>query len=430
MTSRSSTPENQQPVTSDQTPVQVGAASSTQHVDVNRTMVISNLEVNIQPQPATETETTNKPEFKQVGPYHIRKVIGFGGVGTVYEAVDAMLNRPVALKVLNKKWLDDDVVKERFMREARLCTMIKSPHVPLMHMVGEEDGVPYLAMELLKGFTLDDLMKTSHVFTTMQIIRLGREMAKGMAAAHLMKLIHRDIKPSNIWLETMPDPSGGDRKMFRVKILDFGMARLQEQTEGLTRHGVIVGTPLYMSPEQATAGKVDARTDIFSLGVVLYRLCTGKLPFGGESVADVISNIATQIPPAPRDVNKRIPSKLSKLIMRMLNKNPSDRPPDAMNVARLLEIIEDEEVRLGHRQAAPLPMPPVMAAAAAAGTAVVPHAYHRDPLQATSDPSTLHDLHQQSTSNNPLKPWFVFSVIMNLIMLLALMFFLGQLLKT
>lgn len=426
MPSRSPTPENLLQPPGDHTP-QSSEASATQQVDVNKTMVISNLEVNIQPQQATPIEESGETEFKQVGPYRILKVIGFGGVGTVYEAVDGMLNRPVALKVLNKKWLDDDVVKERFLREARLCTMIKSPHVPLMHTVGEENGVPYLAMELLQGFTLDDLMKTSHVFTTVQIIRLGREMAKGMAAAHAMKLIHRDIKPSNIWLETMPDPSGGERKMFRVKILDFGMARLQEQTQGLTRHGVIVGTPLYMSPEQAMAGKVDARTDIFSLGVVLYRLCTGRLPFGGETVPDVISNIATQIPAAPRDLNKRIPTKLSKLILRMMNKAPSDRPPDAMNVARLLEIIEEEELRQGQRQPAPPPMPPVVAAAAATGAAVVPHAHNTGPLPATTEPSTLHDFSQ--SASNPLKPWFILSVVINLIMLLALMFCLGKLLK-
>lgn len=384
-------------------------------------MVISNLEVNIQPQTPVSEETSGQAEFKQVGPYRIVKVIGFGGVGTVYEALDSLLNRPVALKVLNKKWLDDDVVKERFLREARLCTMIKSPHVPLMHTVGEENGVPYLAMELLAGFTLDDLMKTSHVFTTVQIIRLGREMAKGMAAAHAMKLVHRDIKPSNIWLETMPDPSGGERKMFRVKILDFGMARLQEQTQGLTRHGVIVGTPLYMSPEQATGGKIDARTDIFSLGVVLYRLCTGRLPFGGETVTDVISNIATQTPIAPRELNKRIPTKLSKLIMRMMNKAPHDRPPDAMNVSRLLEIIEEEELRQPQR-----PVPPIVAAAEAAGAAVVPGGNHQ-PLPATTEPSTLHETHQ--SLSNPLKPWFIVSVVINVIMLLALMFLLGQLLK-
>ncbi|HMO35725.1 MAG TPA: serine/threonine-protein kinase [Gemmatales bacterium] len=379
--------------------------------EVPKTMVISNLEVVVESNPKSAVVS---PEFQKIGPYQIVKVIGFGGVGTVYEAVDSLLNRPVALKVLNKKWLDDEVVKERFLREAKLCTMIKSPHVPLMHMVGEENGVPYLAMELLQGFTLDDLMKTSHQFTIPQIIRLGREIAKGLSAAHAMRLIHRDIKPTNIWLETMADPSGADRKMFRVKILDFGMARLQEQTQGLTRAGVIVGTPLYMSPEQASGGKVDARSDIFSLGVVLYRLCTGKLPFGGESIADVISNISTQQVPAVHEITPHIPKKLSKLISRMMMKNPADRPPDAMNVARLLEIMEEEfKVMTAVKPAAPPAAP-----------APVDQPKSREKSDDVSLPTEV-----LSPFQNPIKPWFIASVILNVVLLLILMFLLGSLLK-
>jgi serine/threonine protein kinase len=377
--------------------------------EIPKTMVISNLEVVIE----SKEKTAATPEIQKIGPYQIVKVIGFGGVGTVYEAVDSLLNRPVALKVLNKKWLDDDIVKERFMREAKLCTMIKSPHVPLMHTVGEENGVPYLAMELLQGFTLDDLMKTAHLFTIPQIIRLGREIAKGLSAAHAMRLIHRDIKPTNIWLETMADPSGGDRKMFRVKILDFGMARLQEQTQGLTRAGVIVGTPLYMSPEQASGGKVDARSDIFSLGVVLYRLCTGKLPFGGESIADVISNITTQQVPAVHEVNSGIPKKLSKLIARMMMKTPADRPPDAMNVARLLEIMEEEFKGM------PAPKAPVPTPAAAAEKPKSRFRGEESSLPTEVIPSF----------RNPYKTWLIASAILNVILLLAVVFMLGQLLK-
>lgn len=377
--------------------------------EIPKTMVISNLEVVIE----SKEKTTAAPEIQKIGPYQIVKVIGFGGVGTVYEAVDSLLNRPVALKVLNKKWLDDDIVKERFMREAKLCTMIKSPHVPLMHTVGEENGIPYLAMELLQGFTLDDLMKTAHLFTIPQIIRLGREIAKGLSAAHAMRLIHRDIKPTNIWLETMADPSGADRKMFRVKILDFGMARLQEQTQGLTRAGVIVGTPLYMSPEQASGGKVDARSDIFSLGVVLYRLCTGKLPFGGESIADVISNITTQQVPPVHEVNSGIPRKLSKLIARMMMKNPADRPPDAMNVARLLEIMEEEFKGLPTPKApAPSPVP----------------APEKPKSRFRSEDASL-PTEVIPSFRNPYKTWLIASAILNVILLLAVVFMLGLLLK-
>lgn len=289
-------------------------------------------------------------QLKKIGPYQIIKVIGFGGVGTVFEALDTQINRRMALKVLNRKWIKDEVARERFLREARLSAMIKSPHVAMIHAVGEDEGVPYLAMELLAGFSLEQLIHQVKL-TMAQILRLGREMAKGLAAAHAHNLIHRDIKPGNIWLEMVPDPSGHDKKIYRVKILDFGLARLQEQTDGLTRHGVVVGTPLYMSPEQITGSKIDPRSDLFSLGVVLYQLCTGKLPFQGESVADVWDAIIRLNPPPARDINPEVPQKLSRLIDRLLNKSRDNRPLDAVNVVRLVEIIESDEERRIAKQA-------------------------------------------------------------------------------
>lgn len=382
-------------------------ADSTAPQDANKTMVISDLDFTIQ----HETPAPVEPEFKMIGPYRIVKVIGFGGVGTVYEAVDNLLNRPVALKVLNKKWLNDDIVKERFVREAKLCSMIKSSHVPLIHQVGEDKGVPYLAMELLSGFTLEELMRTNHQLSIAQIIRLGREMAKGLAAAHAMKLIHRDIKPSNIWLETMPDPSGGERKMFRVKILDFGMARLQEQAQGLTRHGVIVGTPLYMSPEQATGGKaIDSRSDLFSLGVVLYHLSTGKLPFSGKTVLEILTNLTSTETAPPRDLNPQIPTKLSNLISRMMKKKPDDRPPDAMNVARLLEIIEDEE-RATAKRAKPKPT-------------------QENTPQQLIDDATIPSMSPPmsfKTGASSLRNWLIASLAVNVILLMTIIFLLGML---
>ncbi len=283
-------------------------------------------------------------QLKKIGPYQIVKVLGFGGVGTVFEALDTQINRQVALKVLNRKWINDDVAKERFLREARLSAMVKSPHVAMIHAVGDDDGVPYLAMELLSGFSLEELIHQIKL-TMPQILRLAREMAKGLAAAHSHNLIHRDIKPGNIWLETLPDPSGSDKKVYRVKILDFGLARLQEQTDGLTRHGIVVGTPLYMSPEQINGSKLDPRSDLFSLGVVLYQLCTGKLPFHGESVADVWDAILRLNPVNAREINPEVPQKFARLIDRLLNKSRDNRPLDAVNVVRLVEIIESEEER-------------------------------------------------------------------------------------
>lgn len=303
-----------------------------------------------------ETPKAEKPisawdmQLKKIGHYQITKVLGFGGVGTVFEALDTQIHRKVALKVLNRKWTKDEVAKARFIREAKLSAMIKSPHVAMIHAVGEEDGVPYLAMELLTGFSLEQLRQQTNL-TMPQILRLAREMAKGLSAAHSQNLIHRDIKPANIWLETLPDPTGGDKKLYRVKILDFGLARLEEQTDGLTRFGVVLGTPSYMSPEQINGSRIDARSDLFSLGVVLYQLCTGTLPFQGKSVGEIWDAIAQHQPNSAREINSEVPAKFSRLIDRLLSKMPQHRPPDAMNVVRLVENIEKEEERRLLKQA-------------------------------------------------------------------------------
>ncbi|MFT3878338.1 MAG: serine/threonine-protein kinase [Gemmatales bacterium] len=289
-------------------------------------------------------------QLKKIEHYQVTKVLGFGGIGTVFEAMDTQIHRKVALKVLNRKWAKDEVAKARFLREAKLSAMIKSPHVAMIHAVGESDGVPYLAMELLNGFSLEQLRKEASL-TIPQILRLAREMAKGLAAAHAQNLIHRDVKPANIWLETLSNPSGGDKKLYRVKILDFGLARLEEQTDGLTRFGVVLGTPSYMSPEQINGARIDPRSDLFSLGVVLYQLCTGTLPFQGNGVGEVWDAIAQFHPVSTREVNPEVPAKFSRLIDRLLSKMPNHRPPDAINVVRLVENIEQEEERRLMKQA-------------------------------------------------------------------------------
>jgi len=337
-------------------------------------------------------------QLKKIGHYQIIKVLGFGGVGTVFEAMDTQIHRKVALKVLNRKWAKDEVAKARFLREAKLSAMIKSPHVAMIHAVGEEDGVPYLAMELLSGFSLEQFRKES-TLTMPQIIRLAREMAKGLSAAHSQNLIHRDIKPANIWLETIPDPSGGDKQYYRVKILDFGLARLEEQTDGLTRFGVVLGTPSYMSPEQINGSRIDARSDLFSLGIVLYQLCTGTLPFQGSGVGEIWDAIAQLQPVSAREINNEVPVKFSRLIDRLLSKVPQHRPPDAMNVVRLIENIEkEEERRLMKLAARKLPQQP-----------------------ATTSPATQTSNGKATSDILPLfKIMLIASLIMNLVMMVGM----------
>ncbi len=349
--------------------------------------------------PKTASSLEVDLSLKQFGPYKIVKILGFGGMGTVYQADDTQINRQVALKVLKKKWIHDEIAKERFLREARLSSLIKSKHVATIHAVGEENGTPYLAMELLDGFPLERVIYDKTKLSTVQIARLGREIARGLAAAHEKGLIHRDIKPANIWLETVQDESGSDKKLFRVKILDFGMARLQEQTQGLTRHGVVVGTPLYMSPEQASSGKIDTRSDLFSLGVVLYELCTGRVPFKGETAMGVISALANETPVSVREINPDIPKKLSRLVDRLLSKSPDERPPNALNVARLLENIEREQ---GHASISEVQKPE---------PAVVETALH---------------VAMNNGKLQTVQKWLIVSAVLNVVLLLAVAFLLGR----
>src|SRR5436190_10999147 len=211
---------------------------------------------------------------EQLEHYRPLKVLGQGGMGTVYLAEDTRLRREVALKTLRPELAAKPQAKERFLREARLAAAIDHDHIVHIYHVGEDRGIPFLAMQLLKGTSLEDLLKRSPTLKIKQVLRIGMQIAEGLAAAHQRGMIHRDIKPGNIWIE----PTGGGR----VKILDFGLARISEGEVGITQSGTVLGTPAYMSPEQARGEKVDPRCDLYSLGCVLYRMATGELPLKGK----------------------------------------------------------------------------------------------------------------------------------------------------
>jgi serine/threonine protein kinase len=186
-----------------------------------------------------------------------------------------------------------ELARQRSLREARAAAALKHDHIVTIYQVGEDHGVPFLTMELLKGESLDHYLSHVGQLAVAEVLHLGRQIALGLRAAHEKGLIHRDIKPSNIWLEGEPGESAGSptsrgglaRSAVRVKLLDFGLVLSAEKdpAEPLTREGVILGTPAYMSPEQARGERVDPRSDLFSLGCVLYRLCTGRLPFRGAT---------------------------------------------------------------------------------------------------------------------------------------------------
>ena len=278
-------------------------------------------------QPAPDTPPDLAPpqrpdELGRLGGYRVLRLLGRGGMGAVYAAEDLALRRPVALKTMRPDLARHDDARVRFLREARAAAAVESDHIVRIYQVGEDGGVPFIAMELLRGRPLDAWMK-GHAAAVWQVLKIGYETALGLAVAHERGLIHRDIKPANLWLEA---PNG------RVKVLDFGLARSARQDAGLTGQGVILGTPAYMAREQARGLAVDPRCDLFSLGAVLYELVTGRRPFQGPDALAVLAALAMTVPPQPHEVNPGVPPALSDLIMRLLAKDPDGRPSHPLPV--------------------------------------------------------------------------------------------------
>jgi tRNA A-37 threonylcarbamoyl transferase component Bud32 len=268
----------------------------------------------------------------RLGGYRVLQVLGAGGMGVVFLAEDVQLKRQVALKVMKPEAARKPAARERFLREAQAAAALEHEHIVTIHHVGAEGGVPFLAMQWLKGMSLEERLKRPSPLNLAQVLRLGRQIARGLAAAHERGLVHRDIKPANLWLE--PEHGG------RVKILDFGLARAVADEAHLTQSGVVVGTAAYMAPEQAAGGRVDHRCDLFSLGVVLYRMATGRLPFRGDNTLALLNSLATDTPMAPHQLNPAVPLSLSELILQLLAKVPAGRPQSAKEVADRLQALE------------------------------------------------------------------------------------------
>jgi WD40 repeat protein/serine/threonine protein kinase len=271
-------------------------------------------------------------QLGQLGSYRIVKLIGAGGMAGVFQAFDEPLGRFVAIKVLRPRRAAHASARQRFLAEARAAAAVEHDHIVAIHHVGDHEGTPYLVMPLLQGETLDTLLRREGRLPMPQVLRIGRELAEGLAAAHRRGLVHRDIKPANIWLEG----AGA-----RVKILDFGLARAVHEIDAdLRAGGAVLGTPAYMAPEQAAGERADQRADLFSLGLVLYRMATGSAPFSGTNVPAIQRALASECPRAPRDVNRDVPPALSHLVLRMLAREPSQRPATAAAVAEDLAMIQ------------------------------------------------------------------------------------------
>jgi eukaryotic-like serine/threonine-protein kinase len=284
-------------------------------------------------------------ELGRLAHYRVLSVIGAGGMGVVLRADDTQLGRPVALKVMRTSAGRDSAWRQRFRDEARAMAAIRHDHIVVVHQVGEVTGpsgepVPFLAMELLDGQSLDAWLRTNPRPSPAWAARIGRQAAEGLSAAHARGLIHRDVKPANLWLEA---PSGSSDlptgkplslgEVGRVKLLDFGLATATGEAGGRA------GTPAYMAPEQLAQTTLDARVDLYALGCVLYEMATGYRPFPDRRFTALAASEIHQPLPA-REVNPDIPRAFSELIDRLLCPDPNGRPASARHVAQELAAIE------------------------------------------------------------------------------------------
>ncbi len=260
--------------------------------------------------------------------YEVVEVIGRGAMGIVLKAFDPRLARTVAIKLLAPELLSSEAARQRFTHEARCAAALRHEHVVAIHTVDELDGVPFLVMEYVHGKSLAELLEQGRTFSIREIACIGRQTALGLAAAHEARLIHRDIKPDNILIE---------EDTMHVRLADFGLARALDGDFHISRPGILIGTPNYMSPEQVDGAVLGPASDLFSFASVLYTLCTGRLPFLAETMSGLLHAVAELEPTPIRYLNPEIPSDLARVIERLHAKKPSDRPATATMVAEWLQ---------------------------------------------------------------------------------------------
>ena len=262
----------------------------------------------------------------RLGPYEVTGVLGRGGFGVVLKTFDPALGRAGAIKVLASQLATSAAARSRFAREAKAAAAVVHDHVVAIHAVDSWNGLPYLVMPYVAGCSLQERVDRDGPLDVKEILRIGMQTAQGLAAAHAQGLVHRDVKPSNILLENGVE---------RVKLTDFGLARAVDDAS-LTQSGVVAGTPQYMSPEQALGESVDHRSDLFSLGSVLYFMCVGHPPFRANSTPAVLRRVSDEQPRSIREVNPDVPPWLAELVERLHAKDPAQRFESATEVADIM----------------------------------------------------------------------------------------------
>ena len=265
---------------------------------------------------------------KSLGRYKVLETLGQGAMGTVYKGIDPAINRNVALKTIRLDFVSDpeemNELKERLFREARAAGMLSHPNIVTIYDVGTENNLQYIAMEYLEGQTLEEMIRRKVKLNYRIITEIITQICSAMDYAHNQGIVHRDITPANIMI----------LKNYAVKVMDFGIARIDSTS--MTRTGIAMGTPNYISPEQLQGKAVDNRCDIFSLGVVMYEMLLNKRPFAGENLTSLIYNIVNNQPKSPSSIDPSIPTLFDRVIDRALQKDPDERFQKASEISAAL----------------------------------------------------------------------------------------------
>jgi len=353
----------------------------------------------------------------RIGRYEVERIIGSGGMGVVFKAFDTELNRPVAVKVLAPHLASSGAARKRFSREARAAAAIVHEHVVAIHNVESDGAAPFLVMHYVAGESLQQRLDREGPLELCEVLRIATQTAAGLAAAHAQGLVHRDVKPSNILLE-----QGVERSL----LTDFGLARASDDAS-LTHTGFHPGTPQYMSPEQARGDAVDARSDLFSLGSVLYTMAAGRPPFRAETTFGILRRITDAEPRPLREINPAIPDWFERLTAKLLSKSPADRFASATELHRVLEQCLahvqqpqttplPESLRIRWRQAAALRTQAFLATprgrwtlaaslaglSALAASLMIPRSTRHDAASAASSPTDAGRTASRATPASPL----------------------------
>jgi len=324
--------------------------------------------------------------------YRLEERLGIGGMGTVYRARHLLIDRPVAVKVLNQRFVEDEAARTRFRREARAAGRLQHTNAVTVTDFGEsQDGYVYLVMELLEGRTLRDVLAKEAPLDAARSVSLMMQISAAVAAAHEAGIIHRDLKPANIFIVQRAEVPA------LVKVLDFGIAKLaaesfeEDEPMTLTQIGAMIGTPRYMSPEQCDGAKLTPAADVYSLGVILYEMLAGTVPFSGSTPLAIAMKHKSETPRSPRDFVSSIPPALEQLVLHTLEKRPQDRPANAAEFR--MELLATAE-RLGLEHAAVTSSPNLKAlrdvgTESPSGRLVIDISRLRENRAANSDPNEV-----------------------------------------